>query len=166
MGLQDKTSQYYIFAHCMTNTSNLVNITIWKTDAKKGLVKVAENTPSEAHESNLTNLIFSKDQKYLISLSQSGQLRLWQHKDFTMVDLLASLSIGVFDVTMTVTDSNKLILQTKTEFTVYSFDFNGFILEGRKTKQFQTVPSSMLMVDGKLYSGDADGAIRTYAYTD
>ena len=112
-GLQDKTGQYYIFSHSQTNTSNLVNITVWQTDSKKGLVKIAENTPSEAHESNLTNLLFSKDQKYIISLSQSGQLRLWQHKDFTMVDLLASLSIGIVDVSMVVTDSNKLILQSR-----------------------------------------------------
>ena len=115
-GLQDKSGKYYVYDHCMTDTSSKVNITIWTTDTKKGLVKVAENVPSEAHESNLTALLFSKDEKYIISMSESGQLRLWQHKDFTVVDLLASLSIGQTNLSLEVTDSNKLVIQSDKEF--------------------------------------------------
>ena len=127
-GLQDNSGNFYVFAHCSTNTSNLVNITVWQADSKKGMVKVAENTPSEAHESNLTHLLFSKDQQYIITLSESGQLRLWQHKNFTMVDLLASLSLGIDQYSLTITESNKLLVQAPIKFVQYSFDFNGFIL--------------------------------------
>lgn len=166
VGLQSKTGEYYVFGHCNTNISALVNITVWKTDEKKGMVKVAENTPSEAHESNLTAMLFSNDQKYIITLSESGQLRLWQHKDFTMIDLLASLSIGIFDLSLTITDSDKLLLQSAKEFIEYSFDYNGFILEGRQSKQYVTTPSTMLTVGDKVLSGDGDGSIRVYQHSD
>ena len=166
VALQDKSGQFYIFGHSMTNTSGLVNITIWKTDEKKGLVKVAENVPGEAHESNLTSMLFCREEKYIITFSESGEIRLWRHENYTMIDLLASLSIGNADISLTITTSNRLLIQSKTEFTEYSFDFNGFILEGRKTKQYPTVSSSMLMVEDKLYSGDADGSIRVYQHTD
>lgn len=48
-GIQDKTGNYYIYGHCSTSTNQFVNITLWKLDAKKGVVKIAENVPGEAH---------------------------------------------------------------------------------------------------------------------
>lgn len=109
-GLQDKTGTYYAFGHSSNIFNNLVNITIWKTDPKHGLVKLAQNVAGEAHESNLTGLVLTHDEKYLISLSESGQMRLWRLENWTMVDLMASLGLGIFDATILATESNKVLL--------------------------------------------------------
>lgn len=109
-GLQDKTGTYYAFGHSSNIFNNLVNITIWKTDPKHGLVKLAQNVAGEAHESNLTGLVLTHDEKYLISLSESGQMRLWRLENWTMVDLMASLGLGIFDATILATESNKILL--------------------------------------------------------
>lgn len=43
IGLADKTGTYYIFAHNNNIFNHLVNITLWKTDSKHGLVHIAQN---------------------------------------------------------------------------------------------------------------------------
>lgn len=45
LGLQDKTATYYAFGHSSNIFNPLVNISIWKTDPKHGLVKLAQNVP-------------------------------------------------------------------------------------------------------------------------
>ena len=90
-GVQDSSRTYYVYAHANSNLNKLANITIWKLDPKKGAVKVGENVPSEAHQENITALLLSQDQQYIISLSSSGEMRLWRHMEWTTVDLLASL---------------------------------------------------------------------------
>lgn len=69
-GLIDKSSTFIFAAHDNTLTSKLANITLWKFDEKsQKLSKVAQNVGGEAHESNISGFIFSKDEKFLISLS-------------------------------------------------------------------------------------------------
>jgi hypothetical protein len=62
-----------VLGHDSTSTNIQSNITIWKIDEKSGnITKVTQNIPREAHEANLTALIFSKEEKFLISLSERG----------------------------------------------------------------------------------------------
>ena len=91
-------------------------------------------------------------------------MRLWRLQNWTMVDLMASLSIGVFDGTIEATDSNKVILESQTFFAEYYFDQNGFILLGRYAKAFNAVANSSLVVGKTWFSGDMDGSIRIYTY--
>lgn len=55
-------------------------------------------------------MILSKDEKYIISYSLSGELKLWRHENWTMIDLMGSLGLGIFDETIQTTDSNKLLI--------------------------------------------------------
>lgn len=82
-----------------------------------------------------------------------------------MVDLMASLSLGVFDATIQITPENTLLLETETYFAEYLFDANGFILLGRQPKQYRSEVNSSLMVDRTWFSGGKDGAIRVYSYS-
>lgn len=70
----------------------------------------------------MTGFVLSKDEKYLVTLSQKGELKLWRHENWTMVDLLASLSLGFTNSCMTLSESNRVILETATGFHVYDFD--------------------------------------------
>lgn len=73
VGLIDKSGTHAIFAHNGNDKSKLVNITIWEIDSQKLKVnKLVSNVPGEAHESNLTQLLLSNNEKYLISFSESG----------------------------------------------------------------------------------------------
>ena len=84
-----------------------------------------------------------------------------------MVDLLASLPTGVTeDIQISMTDSNRLLVETGSEFIEYTFDFNGFILAGKNAKEFKTHPTSILTKGNRLLSGDKDGSIRGYEITE
>ena len=115
----------------------------------------------------MTGLLFSQDQKYLITMTDKGEIRLWRHENWTMVDLLATLATGVTsEILLSMTDSNHLMIETKTDFSEYAFDFNGFVLIGKSAKSFPTHPSSNLLLKDTYFSGDQDGSIRSYALID
>ena len=84
-----------------------------------------------------------------------------------MVDLLASLATGVTeDIVLSMTDSNKLLIETAKDFSEYIFDFNGFVLVGKSLKEFPTHPSSSLIIGNNYFAGDEDGSIRTFTMID
>ena len=84
-----------------------------------------------------------------------------------MVDLLASLPTGVTDnIQISMTDSNRLLVETVSEFIEYNFDFNGFILVGKTQKEFKTRPTSTYTKGNRILSGDQDGSIRAYQLTE
>lgn len=84
-----------------------------------------------------------------------------------MVDLLASLSLGSVQVVqITPTETNHVMVETDKEFIDYAFDFNGFILNGRISKKFNTSPSASLISGSRYLSGDNDGSIRAYSLVD
>ena len=81
-----------------------------------------------------------------------------------MVGLLASLPTGITeDIQMSMTDSNRLMVETKSEFMEYTFDSNGFVLVGKSDKGFSTSPSSLYIKGDRVFSGDSDGSIRTFS---
>jgi hypothetical protein len=69
-GIIDSTGTKVVFGHNGNANSKLVNITIWSYDQTKNkITKSTSNVPGESHESNLTALLLTKNQKYLVSYS-------------------------------------------------------------------------------------------------
>ena len=84
-----------------------------------------------------------------------------------MVDLLASLTTGVTsNIQISMTSTNKLLVETETTFSEYSFDFNGFILAGQVTKSFPTHPTKAYLSGNTILTGDKDGSIRAYSLSE
>lgn len=81
-----------------------------------------------------------------------------------MVDLMASLGLGIFDATLQATETNKVLLESEKFFASYYYDQNGFILLGRFMKTFNAPANSSLTVGKTWFSGDMDGSIRIYTY--
>ena len=80
-----------------------------------------------------------------------------------MVDLLASLSLGIAGAKLTLTEKDRLIVHTGDDFFEYLVDSNGFIENARSKKPFPTVPTSNTFINGaNVYSGDKEGCIRSY----
>lgn len=84
-----------------------------------------------------------------------------------MVDLLASLATGIKEnIEISMSSTNRLIVETVNDFSEYIFDFNGFILTGKASKSFPTKPTGSFVSGNRILSGDQDGSIRAYSFTD
>ena len=138
---------------------------MWVYDEKTlSVKKIAQSSLSQTSRDDIDHLLFSQDEKYFITGSEKGEIRLWKHENWTTVSLVSVLPTSISsELNMRITDSNRLLIETPFDFAEYSFDANGFISLGRYDKDFLTHPTASILEGDRYFSGDMDGSIRSYS---